>query len=303
MDLTRPVVYRGFDFNLTTVGPNGVAEGCTVDEVVWGDVEVLGYTEKSSLKDGFDAADVYLGRRACRLVGMVHGHNRGALFDILRSMRFAVNPRLAFRDDVDHKGFYPLEFSEPTNLRADWEDGVIDLMLRARSTGIVASTFNRKTTGGDDDEPASVPYSVGFIAVDPKVYLRQRSEVYISGSGGNLELENRGGHPVPLNMLLVAAPNADQKRYFDFVGGGADFRVIVPASEEVQVVRLDGERRVVTIHVNDTETTRMDLRSLDSHWPELPLGHTDVAWNFLKEDGSAGSLKPASVLWHREAFS
>jgi len=303
MDLTRNIRYRGFEFNSVAIGTAGVAEGCTVDQVEYGDVEVDGYTEKSSLKDGYDASDVFLGRRMVTLRGMVHGHNRGALYDLLRSMRFAVSPRLAYRDAREAKGFYPLEFSEPTNLKADWDDGVIDLMLKCRSMGGVRTNFFREKTGGDDEQAISVPYEVRFMAIDPKVYLRQRAESYISGGAGNLELENRGGYPVPLNMLLVASPNTTQDRIFTFVGGGADFTARFPASAEVQVLRLDGEKRTVTLTVNDTETTAMHLFDYDSEWPELPLGLTDVAWEFKKEDGTAGSLNVNSLLWHREAFA
>lgn len=302
MDLTRPITYRSFEFNTMAVGANGVSEGCTVERVLYGDVETVGYTEKQALADGFVASDVFLGRRRFALVGNLHGYDRNGLYDQLRAMRFAVSPRLAFLDANEKRGFYPLSFYEPTGQVSDWEGGVVPLMLMARSLGGVSTEFNRSKTGGKDVAPISIQYMVRFECIDPKAYLRDRVERFISGSAGNLQLENRGGYPVPLNIMLVVKANPNV-RVFSFVGGGADFTVTIPGSEEVQVVRLDGEQRFVTVQVNETEVSAMHMRTINSPWPELPLGVTDVAWTFKRENGTDADLAANSLMWHREAYA
>lgn len=308
MDLTRAVLYgreRIFDFNSAEIAEDGtsILSGVVIKRVDYGDLEVVGYTEKRSQDDGNDGSDVYLGRRRVTLVGEVYGRTKGELFDRLREMRYAINARLAYQEDPGNRGYLPLTFYEPTEELATFDSGVIRLMLLCRSMGGVSTAFDRDKQGGDDGAPLTAPFTVTFEAIDPRVYLADREDVTLEGASGTLTLVNRGGHPAVVNMILAVEPDDTLTQTFTITIGGVVTTITIPTGTETMVLRVDGMKKVVTIQQDDVERLAMSTRSLDSEWPTLPRGETAATWSIVKSDDSDGDLLSVSKLWYRETFS
>lgn len=307
MDLTRPISYplgspREFDFNSLDLGAGTDAtDGCSVDHVEMGDVQIVGYTEKAALKDGQDASDVYEGARQITLHGTLYGRTRGALYANLRTMRYAINPRLAYNESPPDRGYLPLAFYEPTDDTSEWPGGLIPMMAKVRAVTGVQVTFDRSASGGNDGQGINLPYSVSFQAKDPRIYALDRVEEYISGASGSPTLINRGGLQVPLNIILVADANASNDRIFTFVGGNTSFSVTIPKGGTPTVMRLDAELRVITMGQDDSEVLAADKRSIND-WPMLDNGINATLWTFKKDDGTDASLKNTSLMWFREAL-
>jgi hypothetical protein len=304
MDLNEAVVYRGFDFNNVQVVESGVLAGCEVKRASYGNLEILGYTEKRSLEDGYDASDVFLGRRTVTLEGNLFGYNRGDLYDRLRNMRFAINPRMAFDDEPGAQGYQPLYFSEPTELGDAFGTG-LNLMMRVRSTSGVRCTFDKDEVGGTSGSPLAIRWQVAFEAKDPRVYLQERRDIFISGSSGGLDLLNRGGHPARLNLILVLQPAANI-RVFTFSGAGTAFDLTIPVMPNPVTVRFDSEAKVVTVQEQDAEE-KVAMDYLDppiKEWPELVVGDNHIDWSIHRTDGTpATTMSDTSLFWYREAFS
>ncbi len=306
-DLTRSIDYglsRIFSFNDVTQDEGTSTQvGCVVDEVTYGEVEVAGYTEKRSLDDGHDATDVYLGRRRITLRGTIYGRSKGDLFDRLREMRYAINPRLAYEESPGDKGYLPLAFWEPTEELATYDEGLLNLMFKARASSGVVTSFRRDAQGGPDASPNSAPYAVTFEAADPRVYARERSTESLSGAEGTLELVNRGGHPAPINLVLVNEADADHAFTFTMTVGGVPMAVTFPAGTGTQVIRVDGYQKVVTLQEEDVERLAQHHLDLSSEWAAIPRGETSVVWTFLRDDDEDGDLEGNSLLWYRETYS
>lgn len=306
MDPTRPISYRGFNFNTIDSLEDSKQRGCRVDHVWLGDVEVDGYTEKRSLDDGHDASDVFQGMRTIRMVGTLFGESRGALFDRLRAMRAAVNPRLAYDEVPEEKGYLPLLFYEPTEVTGDWDEGVIPLFIKSRAVTGVRTDIEYRGAGGEDSSPLALPYDVTFRAIDPRVYAQNRSEHFINGTAGDITFVNRGTYMAPLNILLVLGAQAAHARTFTFTGAGTTFDLVIPAGDESLVVRFDGMKKVVTSQTADdasTEKLVMDFVSEDLVWPVVPHGDTDASWLIKRDDDTDAEVKVNSLMWFRESFA
>lgn len=312
MDLTRDVRYgreRPFSFNtVEQEDGSSVQSGVVIKRVEYGDLEVVGYTEKRSLDDGNDAADVFLGRRRVTLTGEVYGATKGELFDRLREMRFAINPRLAYDETPGDKGYLPLAYFEPTAELATYPTGLIQLMLLCHSIGGVNTNFDRDKQGGADTDPLTAPYQVSFEAVDPRVYLLDRAEEVLEGDSGTLTLTNRGGHPATVNLILVHTASPTHAFEFTINIGGLPVTLTFPIGDGTQVLRFDGLKKVVTMQQDDVEVLAMSTLDLESEWPTIPRGETSATWSLVRDDAvesgtGSGILRSTSRLWYRETFS
>lgn len=184
MDLTRPILYRGFYLNVgnddIAVTGGGAAgsgiTGCTVESFDLSDVDVIQWNEKRSQSDGNDAGDVFQGMRRIRMAGTLYGLTRNDLFDDLFTLRAALNPVLAQREEPLDYGYRPLYFSVPTNRVADYPSGAIDLFVNAMPRAFQQTTSSDQL-GGDDDDSLAVPWQATLLCKDPGIYGADAVEV------------------------------------------------------------------------------------------------------------------------------
>lgn len=177
MDTTRDIIYRGFtlndeDIQESIVGGgaagSGIA-GCVVDSVDFSDVDVVQWMEKRSQGDGSDAGDASLGVRRIRMAGTLYAKTRATLFDDLWTLRAALNPVLAQREEPLDKGYRPLYFSVPTNRINDYPLLAIPLQVKALPRAFQQLT-QRDNLGGDDNDALAIPWQATFLCKDPGIY-------------------------------------------------------------------------------------------------------------------------------------
>jgi hypothetical protein len=184
MDTTRDIIYRNFvlndediEENRTSGGATGTGlSGCVVDVFDFSDVDVVQWSEKRSQGDGSDAGDVFLGSRRIRIAGTLYALTRNLLFDDLFSLRAALNPVLAQREEPLDKGYRPLYFSVPTNRVEDYPSGAIELKVLAMPRSIQHVT-RRDDEGGEDDDPLAIPWDATLVCKDPGIYSASPVEV------------------------------------------------------------------------------------------------------------------------------
>lgn len=192
MDTTRDIIYRNYTLNdedildsITGGGDSGHGiGGCTVDTFDLSDVDVVQWLEKRAQGDGSDAGNVYQGVRRIRIAGTLYATTRLTLFDELFSLRAALNPVLAQREEPLDKGYRPLYFSIPTNRSDDYPSGAIDLQVKALPRGIQHTT-QRDALGGEDDDPLAIPWQATFICRDPGIYSADPVEVDFTATTAN----------------------------------------------------------------------------------------------------------------------
>lgn len=184
MDTTRDITYRAYLLNDADIqsgivggGASGSGiSGCVVDTFDFTDVDVVQWLEKRSQADGSDAGDAFLGPRRVRVAGTLYATTRLTLFDELLSLRAALNPVLAQREEPLDKGYRPLYFSVPTNRADDYASGAIDLMVKAIPRGVQHVT-QRDSLGGEDNEALAIPWQATFICKDPGIYAQAPVDV------------------------------------------------------------------------------------------------------------------------------
>lgn len=184
MDTTRDITYRGFtlndeDIQESIVGGGGDGSGiagCVVDSVQWTDVDVVQWMEKRSQGDGSDAGDVFQGPRRIRMAGTLYAKTKLELWDDLWSLRAALNPVLAQREEPLDKGYRPLYFSVPTNRNEDYPSGAIPLMMKALPRGI-QHDHGRDAGGGLDIQALAIPWQATFLCKDPGIYSQAAVDV------------------------------------------------------------------------------------------------------------------------------
>lgn len=183
MDTTRDIIYRGVYLNLADIPitgggglGTGIGPGCQMDTFDMSDVDVVQWTEKRSQADGNDAGDVFFGARRIRIAGTLYALTRGTLFDDLWSLRAALNPVLAQREEPGDKGYRPLYFSVPTNRIEDYPAGAIELQVYALPRAFQQLTRD-DDIGGDDDQSLAVPWQATLICKDPGIYSADPVEV------------------------------------------------------------------------------------------------------------------------------
>ena len=292
MDLTRPVVYRGLALTGVAHGSGGgsILDGLRLTRARYTDVPAVGYTEKSSLREGMDASDVYLGGRTISMAGEVFGYNKGRLFDILDIMRDVFSASSAFAADPAGQGYHALQFSQPTLRTAHWPSGFIDKVLYCRPVtqgdhDVVFGALGAQPNGG-----FVIPYTVALQAKDPLFYAPVHRSLLIVG-GGSAALENRGFAPAPLRIELHIVDPALGS--FQLSNSRTVVTITIPAGGS-KVIVLDSKERILTM----SGVLRMDLVNVDAGpWPAVlstPYGGgaEGHAWS-----SSMGFASPSNFSW------
>lgn len=298
MDLTRPVAYRGLNLNDATFA-NAPTLGIALESVGWPGVQGVGYTEKRSQADGFDASDVYLGLRRLLVHGTVYGRSRAELFDKVQQLREACSPTAAFTDEPGSYGYLPLTYDEPTLEVADFTNGFKPLQVFVRPVQTPALQIVRDSIGGVPDRGGAIAFDIGFEAKDPRIYVRPEATTNLTGTTASGNLRNRGDYPAPLNGLFVI-PAANPAGLITVNVGGSQMQITVPDSAAQQTIRYDGTAKILTVEENGLEVLRMDLLKFlaNTTYPLVPPGLSAWSWS-----STAGAVGTGSRLWFWESFA
>lgn len=310
MDLTRPVTYRGLALNSPVISPTQPISGNQIESADYSDAPGVGYVEKRSAADGYDASDITLGMRNVTLIGTCYGLDRADLFDRLQRLREAFSPTAAYADEPGEYGYLPLGFEVPTrNDDAGWPvdptTGVfyIPQMIKVRPVRNLGFNIRRDTIGGVTEEGLSIPWQAQLQARDPRVYAQDYIETTaIVGSSGtnNGTFVHRGDYPSPVNIMLATSAGAAALT-FTFVLGGSTMVLTVPANAtKDQILRYDGTHKVTTLQVDSTVSLRMDLMRFTqgvTHPLVLP-GSNPYSWT-----RAGGAIAAGSRIWFWEAWA
>lgn len=286
MDLTRPVRFRGLNLNTAaSAGAGDPISGIALEQVLIGGAPGVGYVEKRSMADGYDASDVYLGRRVWRARATVYGLTRADLFDRVQDLMSCIHPTASYLDDVGAKGYLPLTYEVPTMDVDNWTEETADgiglgyayrtLQVYARPLGQPDQIIDRDRIGGSMNKGLAVPMQWAWDLIDPRVYVQEEQSVSLAGAGPflNVAIENRGDYPTPVNILLIV-PAGQPAGSVDFtIGTSSGFTITVPDSTEEQVIRYSARAKVLTVTEEAVETVRMDLLDLqgeDTHPQIMP---------------------------------
>jgi hypothetical protein len=305
MDLTRPVTYRGFSLNtIDTLPGDGRRKGCIVEEVDFGDVMGVGYTEKRAQGDGLDASDVYLSGRQVRMRGYIYGETKADGFDRLQELRSVLTPTAAYLDSPSEKGYLPLEFDVPTQNVTDFPDGwrLMQMFARPRAQ----PQFSVRRDAGSQGEHLSgnaIAWSSQLECADPRLYLRDEQWEHFVGSEMG-SLHNRGDYPAYVDVLLdVQGPCNSGSIRIEM--GGSDVTIKVPASTPAQVIRYSASLGVVTVSTagGAGEVLRMDLLVREQHSPQLMLPPGVVPYTITKATAGTTTFTPNTRMMFHEAFA
>lgn len=212
VDLTNTVCYNGYCFGFDFPAGGGPGQGSYIRRINLSAIEAVGYADKRALQDGFDAADVFLGRRTIQIDGAVYGSSRGAAFDELSELKAAFHPVDAFEQDTTNLGFLPLTFFRPTADIVTWPESAypsgIPLQVYCRPSQPVIEEYIRQQTGGVDEKGMAINPTAHLWARDPRLYLQTAQSVAISASTSTLTY--RGDYeswPI-VSFTMTAAGNS-----------------------------------------------------------------------------------------------
>lgn len=305
MDITRPIDYRGLLLTGAIGGPGGnqPIAGIRLTRAKYSDASVHGYTEKRSLDDGMDASDVFLGMRSVSLQGEVYAARLAGLFDAIDLLRLKFTPTDAYNEDPTERGYLPLTFSQPTLLTVNWPSGFSDRFIRVRPARQPDHTIDFGAIGKESGEGFVVPFAVVMDAKDPRFYNVDLMEEFISGTSGSGTLRNRGNYPAPMNTLVHSLASQSNEAVFNLTGFGTNMTVTIPAGANDRTVRIDGQKKVVTLTVGATETLRMDLIEFNAGttWPSVPPtpeGESPAGYDWTCTE----TIDVLSRMFYREAW-
>jgi hypothetical protein len=303
VDLNQSVFYRGLDLNhVETLVGEGKRRGLLLEQADYGHVPGVGYSEKRAQDDGFDATDVFLGRRTIELQGFVYGENVGDVWDRMQDLRSAITPSAAYLEAPGLDGYLPFQFYVPTQNLADFPGGYRQCQLNARPIEQPSFKVKRDTgVNGDPIAGQALAYSARLECKDPRVYLWPMKKYNFGGTSPlNGNVSNRGDYPAPLSFTFdVDAGGGAGNILFEV--GGSRMRVTVEDTTAIQTYRYDGDLKVLTVEQNTIEVLRMDLRSFLSNttYPKVPPG---VSTFTITITGLIGHLSNAYMFWY-EAFA
>lgn len=310
MDLSRPISYRGLQLNDAGIASTreNIA-GIAIERVSYGQVPGFGYIEKRSNADGYDAGDVFLGKRDISLSGTIYGKTRADLFDRKSLLSAALSPTGAYAESPPDYGYLPLTFEEPTLDTITWETGIIKKMMRVRPRTMPSFSIVRDAIGGVEEYGLAIPWEVDVEARDPRIYYQTSVGDYFDAAGatanGTLVLDNRGDYPAPIRIELYAAAGAGAVKMV-LLGLGTSMTLEIPASAVESILRYDGHEKYVTLEENGLEVLRMDLITFgqDTTHPQVPpgTGH-QLAWTHTDDVDVAKNVDARSLVLYWEAWA
>lgn len=175
MDLGKPVTYNGLSLNtVVRAGGGAPTSGYLVERIAPEPSPPSGYLEKSALRDGLDAGDVFLGGRSLGLIVTVFGSTAGDFWDKTQGLLSAFSPTIAYDTDTASHGFMALDFFQPTANIATWPTSTfpngIPMRYYLRCSGGPRYAIERDRDGGLAAMGRSKPFDIPLIARDPRKY-------------------------------------------------------------------------------------------------------------------------------------
>jgi hypothetical protein len=279
-----------------------VLTGCEIQRVDWPGVPGVGYDEKRALDDGYDASDVFLGKRLIGMEGAIYSDTRSELYDLKQALVTACTPTAAYDDDPGAKGFMPMDFYVPTGNTIDFAAGYIHQMVLVRPVRQPSLSIEADRTGGLDTQPLSMRWSGLFEAKDPRVYFFTSTDTSISGSAGSGagSFVNKGDYPTPLNVLLLVN-SASSSGTWHLVGAGTDMTISILAGAGLaRIYRYSAREKVLTVETSGVEVLRQDLLVFNNGktHPLVAVGTSAYTWTLTSADLDAGGR-----IWHSDSWA
>lgn len=302
MDLSRPVLYRGFYLNDPVnllIQPNGTVAGgiagSLLEEADFSDFDVVQFLEKKALSDGMDAGDVFLGGRRLGLAGTIYAATRPLLFDTVQALRAVMSPTLAFRESPADKGYRPLYFSVPTNRVEEYTSGGIDLQMSMMPRKFTVR-YERRQQGSNDALPLAAPWTAILSARDPRILGEVPVDVAFTANASGTWV-NRGDYYATLNMLLDVGSAGGS---VTVAVGDSNFTITVPASTGNRIIRYDGYDKVLTLEEANVEQLRMDLITFQNQTTHPLIPHGASPYSFSK---TGVTLNAGTHAWFWEVYA
>lgn len=305
MDTSRDILYRGVllndeDILDTLTGGGGVGTGLSgskLDSFDLSDVDIIQWNEKRSQGDGNDAGDVFAGMRRIRMSGTLYATTRALLFDALFTLRAALNPVLAQREEPLDYGYRPLYFGVPTNRNDDYPAGAIDLMVYAMPRAFQQVTSDEQI-GADDEQALAVQWQATMLCKDPGIYGVDAVDVTLTGTTVSGTWSNRGTYLGIFNAVILVGTGAGT---ISATVGDSVFTITVPASSVARTIRVKGDDKMLTFEESDVETPQMSRIAFtgDTTWPRVDVG--DTPYNITTT--VSGGFAAGSHMWFMEQYA
>lgn len=317
MDYNKPLCYRDLDYNSVAIDPSialaesraGRLVGIQAEELIVGSVQGVGYTEKRANADGRDASDVTLDSRRIIVVGTIYGEDAADAHDRFQQVCANANPTRAYDESPGDYGYLPLSWWEPTNdsrFTADadgnrWRT----VFINARPIVVPERRWSRDHSGGKAANGFAIPFTAYWEAKDPRVYLDPYTQYNLQrATAGSITgtFLHRGDYPAPLQVLLVVG-SAAAAGTVTVTAGGSVMVITIPNSSVEQVIRYNGDLKVLTVTENNVEVQRQDLLSFSTaleHPQIVPtIGEDEASWTVV----TTVALGVGSRLWFHEAYA
>lgn len=304
MDLTRAVTYRGLSLN--SVSFDAVTRdmaGIEITTVEYGSVQGHGYDEKRAMEDGFDASDVFLGKRLFSLAGNVYGRTRAEAFHKHMQLTDLLTPTDAYESWGHQHGFAPFDFYQPTLSTADFPSGLIHLMIPLRPMATPSARYESDRSGGQDNQALAIPWTAQLYARVPYLLNYDYTTRVLTGGSFETSMKNRGNRPATLEVRLVvpARFNGMESGFISIRIGGDQFRIWIESWGSPQTIMYDTHAKVLSVTRSGGTTLRMDLlRLIKGSWhPKVKAGTQSVGFH----RASSKSLSSGSYMRFRDTFA
>ena len=326
MDLTRRIGYRGFNLNsIRSDSQTRDMVGCEVTRASYHGVQGVGYDEKKAMADGYDSADVWLGKRAISLSGNLYGRTRAELFDILTDFLGKVSPTAAYDEAPSNKGFLPLDFYLPTERLQQYNDdntlfnqpwystgtksgdgpfpnGLRHVCFMARPVSMPDLSFVSDMHGGPDDGALSVAWTAVLEARLPWMLNYAFTEQAMGQRDGDSgTVRNRGNRPAAFELKLIVPykykGNMTDAGGLRLIGLGTNMRISVPAVNADQTIRYDSYHKVLSVN----GALRMDLLTFAKGFDHGKVRVGSTSWEWHQD--STKNLKAGSYFRFRDTWA
>ena len=212
MDLSKTISFGSYSVTgITQQGGGQPSYGVQFEAVNPTQVEVTGYFDKSALRDGVDAGDVYLGRRVLTIRASVLGSSVGDGWDRLDAFLAAFSPRLSYNADTANLGFQAFDFFQPTADISTWPTSTypsgIPMRYYCRPAADPTWVVRRDASGGLTGRGIAFDVTASLTLRDPRKYLQTAQSLDITTSEQTATY--RGDYPVfPIVTVTISANGA-----------------------------------------------------------------------------------------------
>ena len=273
MDLSKTISFGSYSVTgITQQGGGQPSYGVQFEAVNPTQVEVTGYFDKSALRDGVDAGDVYLGRRVLTIRASVLGSSVGDGWDRLDAFLAAFSPRLSYNADTANLGFQAFDFFQPTADISTWPTSTypsgIPMRYYCRPAADPTWVVRRDASGGLTGRGIAFDVTASLTLRDPRKYLQTQQNVSISTSTQTATY--RGNYPTwPIVTFSMSATGSSAMT----VGVGGQEVVIDLSAETSGSYTLTFATRsmVNSVGASKTHHIQTDLSVFSEMSADAPL--------------------------------